>query len=223
LVLEEEMIRLTNKNIIDGLKMTLILRECPQISVCLWEEIDEELEGLLEEINTGCSIQMVFKNLGRKEEYRGECPIFKLRREIQEISPAFLKTWRDFTQRSSRFPMQDSFLWLSLEGITTIYSANKNRVPFISEGLIKDVIREAKRNPKVFYPDLGKELIELHPRWFKEFSNRARAYRIAGYAWGHVLLILKIFLEGMKPVEPANEELLNQIDAYLRSQRKKAR
>ena len=206
--------RLTKKNVADGLKAVLMLRNCPDIAVCLWYEIDEKIP---EELDIGCRLYASFLTDGGKEKYNGECPIYKIRREMVERSPCFLRTWRNFAGEDPGFPKQNSSLWLSVEGIATLYSANGDRVPLMSEDFIKNVVKQARENPRIFYPAAGKELVGIHPTWFKEFGREAIDFKVSNYSWGWIILLLKIFLEGMELTEATdNRETMEDVEKFFK-------
>lgn len=208
------MVQITEKDIDYGLLVGSMARACQKQLSCFWNESEEELEAVF-----------IVKDNG-KLIYDGECLIFRLRKNLQENSPHFLEIWKKCAQnvvsyhsRKSAFNHQRKFWTFSSIGVATFYSVNNKCVPWISDGLIRKLAERAKEQPKDFYSETFEELKEVNSPWFTKLYQTAIEMRASGYVWGSVILILKIFLEGIKPVEPFDDKLIGEIEQYLSPKR----
>lgn len=214
--------KLTERAIWLGHIVDVLLGQCSQIKECLFEEIEESLPR---EFELGCPLTLnspdrkITAYYGGVEIYRGECFIFRLRRDLKENALDFLKFWKILIEQEVEPRQRHRAFYLSLKGILTLYFSS-TKVPFISRELIEKLKNQFSQNPRKFFRDFEKELIETHPYWAAQFSKIAIDWKLtSSLSWGKILFLLKIYLEGFKPVEAFNPGLIDEILDFLKKER----
>lgn len=217
--------QLVNEDLVEAVKVAEMFSRCPRAETCF---LNDEKEGIQD-----CGFYIVKEG---REEIQEECPIIRIK---ETLPHCFLTIWRNFARE---VPFSSKFVKFSLEGIAPLYNNVRKSGFAISEELIERQIKEEKEDPRGFYLKAIHELKALHPQWFKALYARAHGYRadqdtswfnwtstlLAGiqkrqvdqFSWEKIVLLLKIFIEGTKPIQPSNEDLSDKIKQYLQSQKK---
>ena len=149
---------------------------------------------------------------GKRETYKGECPIGKMFQDIRKNAPFFLVTWRNLY---NEVHWKKGYCWLmfSLGEISTFYSINDQRVPSMDEKFVKRLIETP-------IGTIVKELIMLDSSWFYDSYNLAISQGITLAELNKFLRLLNVFLKGIKPIEPfrnekEKEELYREVVNFL--------
>ena len=138
--------------------------------------------------------------------YEGYCPVKRLRNGLLTRSPYLLESWRrKFFETKKK--QKDAFVISSLVGLSILFSVNGLEVPEMSKRFVRNLISRFGRNPDDFSCwGITKELDKLNQVWLSEIYRLGITMRIRTDTWRTALLIMGIFLEGMKPIEPLDEE-----------------
>jgi len=211
------MIAITKRDIDFGEIVRRTVQSCPKGLKCLWGE------------KYDCEIKTCFNVFDDKRNkiYNGECLIYRIKQEILDRSPDFLSFLRDcagklisYLGKRPAFTEQRKFLMISIPSIATFYSVNNKYIPWCSKEMIERLQKETKERPRDFYANTYKELKNLNSFWFEELVRGTKSMQVSGYAWGLILKVLKILLEGMKLPEQFTETDFKYLENFIRSHRK---
>jgi len=201
------MLEIEEKDIIFGHVIKTIVTQCPTAETVFSKE---SWEQFLE-----CEISTY--NETRGKIYSGLCPIHRLLKDLD--SSPFLELWRDFYNQIE-LNQKKVFSTISLIGIGVLYSVNNQRIPRFFRNSIESLVSEFEKSPDG-YPlwSFFKNLEKLNPFWLNELYLLGVDFGITLANWRRILVLLGIFLEGMKPIEPLNkrdkEQLLKEITEFL--------
>lgn len=180
---------ISQKDIIFGKRVKSIIELCDSVPKCFLKRGDKKPKG--------CSV-VIYDNDRKGGLYEGYCPIEKLIENLKTNSFHFLNLWQWLFYKIPVMT-QKSFLTLSLIGVGTLYSANSGKTPFISRDFILDSLRDFIKNRRIL--SITRELGELYPLLFKELSFLSDDLEERILIWEIMILLLKIFLEGIKSVK----------------------
>lgn len=160
---------------------------------------------------------------------RADCPIRQLIEDLERNSLPFLEYWRQaliFSSTKERIGL----IILSMMGMETLYLANQKRIPLISKDFIvnflkKSFIQGEKYLNPALWMRIEKELIRLNPDWFlNSLKSLQIDFRISVFTWRAFLLLMEIFLEGLKPIGPLSpkekEKFFRKIEKFTNEEGK---
>jgi len=165
---------------------------------------------------------------GKAIVYAGGCPVHKLRVAIDK-SPYFLKIYikiadgfffRFMPHERTAITKGILFRMYSMRGLGLLFSVNGEQVPFMSKEFIVTLVDSFKKNPQDFCQKAEAELEAVSPEWWKNFKESALESEIGKEGWIRVVFLLKVFMEGVKPLENLSDSDFDEIERFLEANRK---
>jgi len=154
-----------------------------------------------------------------------ECPLLKIRQELEEETPLFYQRFKEFCESLGGEDLKTQalkreFLSVMLFGILAIFSANR-QIPYISKEIFYKIERAREERGKRFWQEIDQELRNLNPEWYRILVKKLKAFDFDRYSTRAIKRMLKVLVEAIKKIPPLDKgEVMREVERILREAKK---